>query len=197
MRVRLCARCSRWGLRPHRQYAGHRNNPNRRARVAKSGWIDASSEDPYQERVEVLAAPALPLLAAFCWLPPRAVAAQQVEDLFFTVDCLLPGQIRKFGRQMTYLTSRRAIKLPARDCENQGGEYEIKADYRTALDTWLRQANQGDPASQNYVGDIWGSNRTTQRPPGGIAGRQSRDTRAPRLHWGPCTRRAWGWSETL
>jgi hypothetical protein len=162
MRVRLCARCSRRGLRPHRQYAGHRNNPNRRARVAKSGWIDASSEDPYQERVEVLAAPALPLPRTAARLarrvllvtPPRTVSAQQAEDNFI-VDCLLPGQIRKFSRQMTYLTSRRATKESARDCEIWGGKYDVKADYKAALDTWRPQADQGDPASQTYMGDIY------------------------------------------
>src|SRR5678816_1817124 len=36
----------------------------------------------------------------------------RAEDLLI-VDCLLPGQIRQLGTQMTMLTARRAAKLPA------------------------------------------------------------------------------------
>ena len=72
------------------------------------------------------------------------------------VDCLLPGQVRKLGK-MTFLTSRRPIKTSAQDCEIRGGEYVAydRADYRTSLNVWLPQAQEGDKEAQTYVGEIY------------------------------------------
>ena len=39
------------------------------------------------------------------------------------VDCVLPGQIKKLGHDMTYLTPKRQIKITAKDCKKRGGEY--------------------------------------------------------------------------
>jgi len=44
-------------------------------------------------------------------------------DKLFVVDCLLPGQVRRLGSKMTYLTARRPIKTTAGECEIRGGEY--------------------------------------------------------------------------
>jgi len=76
---------------------------------------------------------------------------------FMVVDCLLPGQIRQLGGQVTYVTARRAIKTAARDCEIRGGEYVAfdRANYATALKVWLPLAEQGDQAAQTYVGEIF------------------------------------------
>ncbi len=73
------------------------------------------------------------------------------------IDCLLPGQVRKLGRNLTYLTPRRPVKTNASDCEIRGGEYVAydRANYATALKVWLPQAQQGDPAAQTYVGEIY------------------------------------------
>ena len=78
-------------------------------------------------------------------------------DKFLPVDCLLPPQVRKLGAQMTYLAARRPIKTTALDCEIRGGEYVAydRADYRTALQTWLEQAKQGNAEAQAYVGEIY------------------------------------------
>ncbi|HXJ77704.1 MAG TPA: caspase family protein [Candidatus Methylomirabilis sp.] len=78
-------------------------------------------------------------------------------DDFLVVDCLLPAQVRKLGQQMTYLAPRQAIKTSARDCEIRGGEYVAydRANYATALKVWLPPAEQGDPAAQTYVGEIF------------------------------------------
>ena len=78
-------------------------------------------------------------------------------DKFLPVDCLLPPQVRKLGAQMTYLAARRPIKTTAQDCEIRGGEYVAydRADYRTALQTWLEQAKQGNAEAQTYVGEIY------------------------------------------
>ena len=73
------------------------------------------------------------------------------------VDCLLPGQVRQLGGQVTYVTVRRAVKTAARDCEIRGGEYVSldRANYATALKVWLPLAEQGDQAAQTYVGEIF------------------------------------------
>ncbi len=78
-------------------------------------------------------------------------------DKFLIVDCLLPGQVRKLGSNMTYLSPRRPVKTTASECEIRGGEYVAydRADYRTSLHVWLPQAKEGDPVAQNYVGEIY------------------------------------------
>jgi hypothetical protein len=78
-------------------------------------------------------------------------------DKFLIVDCLLPGQVRKLGANLTYLSPRRPVKTTASECEIRGGEYVAydRADYRTSLQVWLPQAKEGDPVAQNYVGEIY------------------------------------------
>ena len=78
-------------------------------------------------------------------------------DQFLVVDCLLPGQIRKLGQSMTYLSPRRPIRTTAINCEIRGGEYVSydRANYATALNIWLPKAKEGDPAAQTYVGEIY------------------------------------------
>jgi len=84
------------------------------------------------------------------------VAPQSADD-FLIVDCLLPGQVRKLGGQLTYLTARRPIRTSAVNCEIRGGEYVAydRADYSTALKIWLPKAQEGDAIAQNYVGEIY------------------------------------------
>lgn len=91
-------------------------------------------------------------------LSPRPGESTTREaDELLVVDCLLPGQVRRLGSQMTYLTARRPIKTTGRDCEIRGGEYTSydRADYRTALKVWMAQAEQGDHAAETYVGEIY------------------------------------------
>lgn len=78
-------------------------------------------------------------------------------DNFLVVDCLLPGQVRKLGSRITYLSPRRPVKTTASDCEIRGGEYVSydRADYRTSLLVWLPLAKEGDANAQNYVGEIY------------------------------------------
>ncbi|MCQ8103571.1 caspase family protein [Methylomonas sp. SURF-2] len=81
----------------------------------------------------------------------------QDTNKLFVVDCLLPGQVRKLGSQMTYLTARRPIRTTAADCEVRGGEYVAydRANYASALNIWLPKAQEGDAAAQLYVGEIF------------------------------------------
>lgn len=73
------------------------------------------------------------------------------------VDCLLPGQVRKLGRKLTYLSQRQATKTSAADCEIRGGEYVAydRANYATALNVWLPLAEQGNAQAQTFVGEIF------------------------------------------
>jgi flagellar biosynthesis chaperone FliJ len=84
-------------------------------------------------------------------------AAIENANDFLVVDCLLPGQVRKLGSQMTYVTARRAIRTSAVDCGIRGGEHVAydRADYRTALKVWLPKAKEGDPESMTNVGEIY------------------------------------------
>lgn len=81
----------------------------------------------------------------------------QETDKLFVVDCLLPGQIRKLGSQMTYQTARRPIKTTAADCEIRGGEYVAydRSDTASALRVWLPKAQEGDADAQVNVGEIY------------------------------------------
>ncbi|MGH8502243.1 MAG: caspase family protein [Gammaproteobacteria bacterium] len=90
-------------------------------------------------------------------LPAVAPVAAASADRLLPVDCLLPGQVRKLGKRLTYLSPRRPIKTTAVDCEIRGGEYVAfdRADYRTALNVWLEDAKAGDPQAQTYVGEIF------------------------------------------
>jgi hypothetical protein len=102
------------------------------------------------------------LLISGCVTEPVAPAggagagAGSGDDLLI-VDCLLPGQIRKLGTQMTYLSARRPIRTTAQDCEIRGGEYTAydRASYASALKVWLPKAQEGDPDAQNKVGEIY------------------------------------------
>jgi hypothetical protein len=89
-------------------------------------------------------------------LPLDTDSAGRVED-YVLVDCLLPGQIRRLGTSMTYLTPRRAVKATQRDCAIRGGEYVLfdRSDYRSALQTLLPKARAGDAVAQTYVGEIY------------------------------------------
>ncbi|WP_169727500.1 caspase family protein [Granulosicoccus antarcticus] len=73
------------------------------------------------------------------------------------VDCLLPGQLRRLGRSITYLTPRRPVKVPTSECEIRGGEYVAydRANFSTSLKIWLPKAESGDPEAQTYVGEIF------------------------------------------
>ena len=92
-------------------------------------------------------------------LPPPSEAKtgpRNPEDLLI-VDCLLPGQVRKLGRQATFMSARRPIRTTQADCEIRGGEYASydRANYQTALKVWMDQAMAGSAEAQNYVGEIY------------------------------------------
>ncbi|OGU20890.1 MAG: hypothetical protein A2580_02185 [Hydrogenophilales bacterium RIFOXYD1_FULL_62_11] len=86
-----------------------------------------------------------------------APAAQPAPAVPQVVDCLLPGQVRKLGAMVTYLSARRPVRTTASDCEIRGGEYVLydRADTGSALKVWLPQAEAGDKAAQATVGEIY------------------------------------------
>lgn len=83
--------------------------------------------------------------------------ASRDADRLLIVDCLLPGQLRRLGRSITFLTPRRPVKVPTSECEIRGGEYVAydRANFATSLKIWLPQAKEGDPDAQTYVGEIF------------------------------------------
>ncbi len=91
-------------------------------------------------------------------VPPVAQAqtVRNAEDLLI-VDCLLPGQIRRLGSQVTYMSARRPVRTTQADCQIRGGEYVSfdRANYQTALKVWMDSASAGDPEAMNYVGEIY------------------------------------------
>jgi len=78
-------------------------------------------------------------------------------DPFEVVDCLFPGEIRRLGTQMIYVTPRRPARVTAEDCAMGGGEYVVfdRADYKTALNVWMPEAQKGDVEAQYYVGVLY------------------------------------------
>jgi caspase domain-containing protein/Sel1 repeat-containing protein len=112
---------------------------------------------PYLARGLSVTLAALAVLAA-AFVPPADAAVETgAIDKFLVVDCLLPGQVRRLGTQMTFLTARTAVKTSAGDCEIRGGEYVAfdRSNYTTALTVWLPLAQSGDKVAQNYVGEIY------------------------------------------
>lgn len=101
---------------------------------------------------------AIPLLLAACGTASNKQLIQEEykKGDLHVVDCLLPGQVRQLGA-MTYLAPRRPIKTTTVDCRIRGGEYVAydRADYRSALNVWLPQAQEGDAEAQTYVGEIF------------------------------------------
>ena len=87
----------------------------------------------------------------------RLAAVSANADDFLIVDCLLPGQIRRMGSQLTFLTARRAVRTSGSDCEIRGGEYVAfdRANYATALKIWLPLAEEGNVEAQTHVGQIF------------------------------------------
>lgn len=79
------------------------------------------------------------------------------DHAYDVVDCLLPGQIRQLGANVTYLTERRPIRTTAEDCIIRGGEYVSadRADYGTSLKVWMNTAQTGDAEAQYYVATLY------------------------------------------
>ena len=120
------------------------------------------------KRAALLGGLCLGALSGWSAVVPPALgesAIPQDPSRLLVVDCLLPGQVRKLGGQMTYLSPRRAAKTTAVDCEIRGGEYVAydRANYATSLLVWMPQAEGGDPQAQVYVGEIF--EKGLGRPP--------------------------------
>lgn len=111
---------------------------------------------PVRQRLAVVASLFCLVVASGFPAPPARAAVRNAEDLMI-VDCLLPGQIRKLGRQATYLSARRPIRTTQADCEIRGGEYVAydRANYQTALKVWMDGAMSGSAEAQNNVGEIY------------------------------------------
>ena len=78
-------------------------------------------------------------------------------NAFDVVDCLIPGQVRRLGSQMIYMTPRRPVRATVEDCVIRGGEYVSydRADYSTSLDIWKKAADIGNVEAQYYVAVLY------------------------------------------
>jgi hypothetical protein len=88
--------------------------------------------------------------------PEAAVTSETADDLL-VVDCLLPGRIIQLGQRSTYVARGQPIKTTALDCRIRGGKYVAydRANYQTAREVWLADAEKGDSEAQNYLGEIY------------------------------------------
>jgi hypothetical protein len=63
-----------------------------------------------------------------------AVTPPAGNDTIQVVDCLLPGQLRRLGPDLTYLTPRRPARASAAGCLERGGEITVSdRDHYTSL----------------------------------------------------------------
>ncbi|MDF0673345.1 MAG: caspase family protein [Nitrospira sp.] len=86
-----------------------------------------------------------------------AINAPGGPETYEVVDCLLPGQIRQLGTQVTYVTERRPVRTTTEDCAIRGGEYVARdrADYGTSLKFWLSEAQKGSAEAQYYTATLY------------------------------------------
>jgi hypothetical protein len=63
------------------------------------------------------------LLSVGCASQDRGVSVASVETLSNAgaIDCVVPGQIRQLGRELTYLSRSRVIRTSISDCAIRGG----------------------------------------------------------------------------
>ena len=97
------------------------------------------------------------LVGGSLWATGARGAESNDASKLLVVDCLLPGQVRKLGTSVTYLTARRPAKTSAGECEVRGGEYveSDRGNYASALKIWIPGARDGDKVAQTYVGEIF------------------------------------------
>jgi len=129
----------------------------------RSHVMTLRSACPDQSRLSVIASSCVLAIVVGWPAQPAQAAVRNAEDLM-VVDCLLPGQIRKLGRQATYLSARRPVRTTQADCEIRGGEYVAhdRANYKTALKVWLEGAMGGSAEAQNNVGEIYSKGLGTE-----------------------------------
>lgn len=99
------------------------------------------------------------LLAAdpgFAQVAPGPDAANDPLKAMATVDCLLPGQLRRSGR-ISYIGPALPVKTTAEQCERRGGEYVAydRASLETTLRVWQEKADSGDADAQLFVAQAW------------------------------------------
>lgn len=113
----------------------------------------------------------LPQVGATLWLfvalmPVSALAAEAPADSneLLIVDCALPGQVKRLGQRITYLSSRKPVQTTAWECRVRGGEYVAhdRASSASSLKVWLEQAKAGNAYAQTMVGEIFQRGLGTQ-----------------------------------
>jgi len=101
----------------------------------------------------VLTIPLILFCSALEGSEPQPASA---EDLLI-VNCLLPGQVRQLGQNLTYVSPRTPRRTTAFDCRVKGGEYpiEMRQSLGASLKVWQRAAQEGDAEAQTILGEIY------------------------------------------
>lgn len=88
--------------------------------------------------------------------PSVEPVAAEPSDFDF-VDCRLPGRVIQNGRRQVRQLPSRLVRITSKQCEIYGGRYVLsaRASVEGALQTWLPQADAGDPKAQTYVGELY------------------------------------------
>ena len=135
-------------VRPERR-AARRRRPSRSGPPSRAARAGAALLGAALATVGCATAPVDPKL--------ETEAAGRDPDRLLVVDCLLPGQLRRLGRSITFVTPRRPTRVNASECEIRGGEYVAydRADFASSLKVWLPRAEEGDPEAQTFVGEIF------------------------------------------
>ena len=82
-------------------------------------------------------------------------SVRHAEDLYI-IDCLLPGALKKIGRYQMVQLPRRVVRATGAECVIRGGEYSLdRSNFGFALQYWIEQAESGDAAAANWVGEIY------------------------------------------
>jgi len=122
--------------------------------------MHASTLKIHKRRWQPVVATFIATLITGCAATPSATpdgAVTRDPNALLVVDCLLPGQVRRLGTRLTYMSPRRPLKTAASICEIRGGEYVAydRSNFATALKIWLPKAQDGDMEAQTYVGEIY------------------------------------------
>ncbi len=92
---------------------------------------------------------------------PQVASAQDARDGFlalddyYMVDCVLPGQVRRFG-QMTQITKPRPARLEAFLCRARGGQYieYDRSTFESSVRVWKEVAESGDAEAILILGRL-------------------------------------------
>ena len=104
----------------------------------------ARTQCPDRSRIFVSVSACLFAFAVGSLPAPVHAAVRNAEDLLI-VDCLLPGQIRKLGRQATYLSARRPVRTTQPTSSSPGETNLLRSSYTTVPPSRRSNVSRWEP----------------------------------------------------